>query len=509
MLFCGPDCLQTAIVYFMMGSELKRIVIIGAGPAGLTAAHELCRASAACTVFERDSVVGGLSRTIEHDGFRFDIGGHRFYTKVAAISQLWEEVLGDDFLRRPRLSRIYYKQRFFDYPLKAGNVLSTLGPLESTLCIASYIWALMFPVKPERCFEDWVVNRFGRRLYRLFFKSYTEKVWGISCREIQAEWASQRIQSLSLWSAARNTLFRNKGSVKTLIDNFRYPRLGPGMMWERFAAMIRSSHGQIYLDSPVTRIFWQPGGVTGVEVNGQVHAATHVLSSLPIRDLIQQLDPKPPAYLTDAIRCFHYRDFLTVALFVRKREVFPDNWIYVQDGSVKVGRIQNFKNWSPDMAPRQDVTCLGMEYFCFEGDDLWNMTDSNLIALAASELKRLGFASEQEVDGGRVVRVPKAYPVYDSAYQKGLGAIRRFQREQTPNLQLIGRNGMHHYNNQDHSMLTGMLAARNALGASYDLWQINTEEEYLEASCILSNQELDSLRATQPRTPGRVKAAYR
>lgn len=485
-------------------SDRNETVIIGAGPAGLTAAYELCRSSVPCTVLESDSIVGGISRTVEHNGFRFDIGGHRFYTKVTIINRLWDEILGDDFLHRPRLSRIYYNQKFFDYPLRAANVLSTLGVLESALCVASYCKSRVFPIRPEPSFEDWVINRFGERLYSIFFKSYTEKVWGISCREIQADWAAQRIRGLSLLSAAWNALRPQRGhgggTIKTLIDSFKYPRLGPGMMWERVAELVRKMHGQIHLQTPAARIHWQPGLITAVEAGGAVRPLRHLVSSMPIRDLIDRMEPAAPAYLAEAAEGFTYRDFITVALFIDRKDVFPDNWIYVQDSSVKVGRIQNFKNWSPDMVPSETVTCLGLEYFCFEGDGLWNSSDSDLVRLATAELKQLGFVDGPEVTGGAVVRMPKAYPVYGPRYRAGLEAVKRFVRG-TPNLHLIGRNGMHHYNNQDHSMLTGLLAARNILGENFDLWRVNEDEEYLEAGRVVSDEELDSLRATQPRVP--------
>ncbi|MBI4904575.1 MAG: NAD(P)/FAD-dependent oxidoreductase [Acidobacteria bacterium] len=476
-------------------------LVIGAGPAGLTAALELSRTSSPCIVLESDGVVGGISRTVEHNGYRFDIGGHRFYTKLSVIQDLWREVLGDDFLTRPRLSRIYYNNGFFDYPLKAGNVLGHLGFLEAAFCVASYCKARMFPRVPEDCLEDWVVNRFGHRLYTMFFKSYTEKVWGISCREIHSAWAAQRIRGLSLLSAARAAIFHSsRPAAKSLIHEFHYPRHGPGMLWNRVAAMVRGNGGEVRLNSPVTRVHWTPGGVTGVEAGGRYYPAGHVLSTMPIRDLIRILHPAPPGYLSEAASLFHYRDFLTVALILRVRDAFPDNWIYVHDPSVKVGRIQNFKNWSPEMVPSDEFTCLGMEYFCFEADSLWSMSDEQLIRLAGEELGKLGLCAGAVVVDGAVVRTPKAYPVYDATYRRGLEAVRRFLA-QTPNLQCIGRNGMHHYNNQDHSMLTGLLAARNILGANYDLWKVNSDEEYLEDDIVITRDELEALRETQPQVP--------
>jgi protoporphyrinogen oxidase len=484
------------------------VVVVGAGPAGLTAALELSRSAVPCTVLEAGGTVGGLSRTVEYNGFRFDIGGHRFFTKVGIISDLWDEILGDDFLTRPRLSRIYYNQRFFNYPLKIGNVLSNLGPIESLRCLLSYFRARIAPVAPETCFEDWVVNRFGQRLYGMFFQSYTEKVWGISCREIQAEWAAQRIRGLSMISAVRNALLPGSGSsngdvIKTLVERFRYPRHGPGMLWNRVAEMVQAHGSQVHLNAPVTRILWRPGRIVAMEDGERTYSGDHFLSSMPIRDFVGCLDPAPPKYLTEAARGLNYRDFLTVALILRRRDVFPDNWIYVHDPSVKVGRIQNYKNWSPEMCPSEDLTCLGLEYFCFEGDGLWSSRDDELIRMAGEELQRLGIADQSEIAGGTVVRVPKAYPVYDSTYRQSLETIRGFL-DDIPNLQFIGRNGMHHYNNQDHSMLTGLLAARNILGADYDLWGVNVDDEYLEGGSLITEEELNQLRNTQPRVPRTV-----
>jgi protoporphyrinogen oxidase len=486
----------------------NKVVVVGAGPAGLTAALELSRSATPCTVLEADATVGGLSRTVEYNGFRFDIGGHRFFTKVAIISDLWDEILGDDFLTRPRLSRIYYNQRFFNYPLKTGNVLRNLGAVESARCLLSYLRARIAPVEPETCFEDWVVNRFGERLYRMFFKSYTEKVWGISCREIQAEWAAQRIRGLSMLSAIRNALLpagrnANGDVIKTLVEYFRYPRHGPGMLWNRVAEIVKAHGGKVHLQAPVTRIRWRPGHIVAMESGERTYSGDHFLSSMPIRDFVERLDPAPPHYLTEAARGLNYRDFLTVAIILRRRDVFPDNWIYVHDPGVKVGRIQNYKNWSPEMCASEDLTCLGLEYFCFEEDGLWASRDDDLIRMAGEELQRLGIARKSEIAGGTVVRVPKAYPVYDSTYRNSLATIREFL-DRIPNLQFIGRNGMHHYNNQDHSMLTGLLAARNILGANYDLWQVNVDDEYLEGGSLITAEELNQLRNTQPLVPQSV-----
>lgn len=467
----------------------KKVVIIGGGPAGLTAAYELSKAGVESIVLEKDRMVGGISRTVNYKNYYFDLGGHRFFTKVKRVDDMWKEVLGDDFLRRKRLSRIYYNKKFFYYPLRPFNALFGLGLWNSFLIIASYLYSHTFPLKQEETFDQWVSNRFGERLYRTFFKTYTEKVWGIPCSEIRAEWAAQRIKGLSLISAIKNTLIKpqkngkNRNVIKTLIDGFDYPKLGPGMVWQAVAEIVQGNGSQIYLGAEVERILWAKNRVESLEVklNGQkkVIQGTHFISSMPIREIIQRFQPSVPGKVLEAANGLNYRDFLTVVLIVNKRDVFPDNWIYIHDPCVKLGRIQNFKNWSPYMVPDQDKTCLGLEYFCFEGDEFWMMTEQELIELGKRELKALGLVQVCDIEDGKVVRMPKAYPVYDSGYRESLQIVREFLSG-INNLQLVGRNGMHKYNNQDHSMLTAMHAVENILGASHNLWEVNEEQEYHE-----------------------------
>jgi protoporphyrinogen oxidase len=489
-------------------------VVIGGGPAGLTAAYELCKAGIRSVVLEKDRVVGGISRTVNYKGYHFDIGGHRFFTKVKAVDEMWHEVLAEgQFLRRNRLSRIYYNKKFFYYPLRASNALLGLGIWNSALIFLSYLHAQLFPEKPEDTFEQWISNRFGKRLYRIFFKTYTEKVWGIPCNEIMAEWAAQRIKGLSLLAAVKSALIQQQQSkgdvIKTLIDAFDYPEFGPGMMWETVKAIVEDRGSEIHLNTGVDKILWDDGGVHGLEVsrNGKTETieGTHFISTMPIRELIQKLEPQAPDNVLKAAEALNYRDFLTVALVVNKRELFPDNWIYIHDADVKVGRIQNFKNWSPSMVPDPEKTCLGLEYFCFEGDGLWTMSDSDLVELGKKELGFLGLVTPSDVEDGSVVRMPKAYPVYDGTYAESLRVVREFLKN-LPNLQLVGRNGMHKYNNQDHSMLTAMLAVKNILGANYDLWQVNAEQEYHEEVTDRDKTNADEfgmLASTQPRVPQR------
>ncbi len=457
-------------------------IIIGAGPAGLTAAYELVKHGIKPVVLEKGDKVGGISRTETYKGYLFDIGGHRFFTKVEEVQQLWHEVLGDEFIKVPRLSRIYYRGRFFNYPLSAFNTLSNLGIVESGLILLSYLKAKLRPSAVEDNFEQWVCNRFGERLYKTFFKTYTEKVWGIPCNEIQAEWAAQRIKGLSLTTAIINALF-GSNNTKTLIKEFEYPLLGPGMMWQRFKEAVEEKGGEVHLNTKVLRIEREGNKIKKVIAerdNNLIQLrGENFISSMPVTALVQRFDPPPPKEVLEASRSLKYRDFLIVALVVNRKDLFPDNWIYIHSPNVKVGRIQNFKNWSVAMVPDQNKTCLGMEYFCHAGDGLWSMSDADLIKLATRELESLGLANAGDVEDGTIIRQPKAYPVYDQDYRKHLQVIQDYLAT-IENLQTVGRNGMHRYNNQDHSMLTALLAAKNIMGEEHDLWEVNTERSYHE-----------------------------
>ena len=482
-------------------------LIVGAGPAGLTTAYSLVKSDCNVLVIEQDpAYVGGISRTVNYKGFLFDIGGHRFFSKSKEIVDLWNEILPDDFIERPRLSRIFYRGKFFAYPLKAFEALRNLGPFQSALCLASFGYAKAFPVKDAKTFHQWVRNQFGERLFSIFFKTYTEKVWGMSCDDISADWAAQRIKGLSLWSAVIDGLRRSlgwqkKGAVaKTLIESFRYPRRGPGMMWEACAKKVQAMGGTILMDRRLVSLtFDAPSRVWTVETMSgsgerETFLAKDIVSSAPVRELMNALRPAPISLLH--ARELKYRDFLTVVLIGRNTNALPDNWVYIHDPKVKVGRVQNFRSWSPEMIPDATSTCLGLEYFCFEGDGLWDATDADLIALAKREIAEIGLMTASDVYEACVVRQKKAYPVYDETYADHMAMIRRDLAHLYPSLHLVGRNGMHKYNNQDHAMMTGLLTAANILAgeAIYDVWQVNEDADYGEAGTSGAKEALGSLR---------------
>ena len=482
------------------GEKVAPVVVLGAGPAGLTAAYELNRHDVKSVILEQYHMVGGLARTESYRGYLFDLGGHRFFTKVSLVEKIWKEILDEDMIVRPRLSRIFYNSKFYHYPLEPKNVIENLGLWEIFRCGISYLRARISPKMPEDDFASWVCNRFGERLFLKFFKSYTEKVWGMPCEQIRADWAAQRIRGLSLMSAARNALFppkEGKSELRTLTTEFLYPRQGPGMMWSRMSDILQGQGNKVHLNTGVEKIHWQPGGVTAVTAGGRRFSGSHYISTLPIRDMLRSLDPAPPEKVLNAANDFSYRDFLTVALMVEGTDLFPDNWIYIHSPTVRVGRIQNYTNWSPEMSPDPSMSCLGMEYFCSEGDDLWSMTDEQLLAMGKREMAEIGVLNGARITDGTVVRVRKAYPVYDDKYERGLAIVREFLTT-LPNLQLVGRNGQHRYNNQDHSMLAAVLAARNILGSKFDLWNLNTDQDYQEEGVQITDEEILGFDASQP-----------
>ncbi len=498
------------------------VLIIGAGPAGLTASYLLTKQGMSATVIEADPhYVGGISRTANYKNFLFDIGGHRFFSKSKEVVDLWREILPDDFISRPRMSRIYYDGKYYSYPLKAFEALTNLGPIESAMCVLSFMYKQAFPNEKPVTFHEWVSNQFGERLFSIFFKTYTEKVWGMSCDEISSDWAAQRIKGLDLWtamaSALRNSIApakkgptRNAGGeiIKTLIDSFEYPRRGPGMMWDAAAAKTRAQGGDIHMGMRLDKLSWDASAkrwtMTARREDGTTGTFTgnHVISSAPITELVRSIDA--PLKCIKSAGSLRYRDFITVALIVDKADLFPDNWIYIHEPAVKVGRIQNFRSWSPEMVPDEKLACLGLEYFCFEGDGIWSASDGELIGLAKKELEQIGLATWNEIKDGCVVRQKKAYPVYDEDYKFHVETIRSELAESFPTLHLVGRNGMHKYNNQDHAMMTSMLTVKNiAAGRTiYDIWNVNEDAEYHEAGNTGEIEALKSVRLVPQRVGG-------
>ncbi len=470
----------------------RPVVVIGAGPAGLTAAYQLVKNNVPVVVVEEDTVVGGISRTVERDGWRFDIGGHRFFTKVQEVEKLWHEILPeDDFLLRPRLSRIYYRGRYYDYPIRPLNALRNLGAFEAMRCTISYLAARVRPPRDQSTLEGYIVANYGWRLYHHFFKTYNEKVWGVPASELSADWGAQRIKGMSLFKAVYEPMRtrmvgrrRKRGQVVTsLIEEFQYPRFGPGMMWEKCHDLVSAAGAQVRMSTRACAIERDEHGAVAVVVESgggkERIEASHVISSMPFSSLVRSMDPQPPEEVLDAAGKLAYRDFLTVALVVRDGCGFPDNWIYVHEPGVRVGRIQNFGSWSPYLV-KDGSTCLGLEYFVFEGDDVWNSSDEDLIECGKKELAVLGLVDPGDVESGYVVRMPKAYPVYDEGYKDAVETMAKWIAANVPNVHPVGRNGMHKYNNQDHSMFTAILTVENILGAHHDIWAVNVEEEYHE-----------------------------
>lgn len=466
---------------------MKKVVIMGAGPAGLAAGYELSKNGVSTELIEAENQAGGISKTVQYKGYYFDLGGHRFFTKFDEVNELWKEVLGSNFRKTPRLSRIFYRNKYFNYPLTPVNALLGVGIFNTFMILSSYFKSKVLPYKKEETFEEWVSNRFGKKLYSIFFKTYTEKVWGIPCSEIQAEWAAQRIKGLSLKTAVLNALFKPKNSnIKTLIDEFDYPSYGPGMMYDAMRDKIEGMGGKVNLNSRITRVSHDNFNVTSIEYVGSdgthhIEEGTDFISSIPVTELIHVVSPEADKEILEASAKLSYRSIITVDIIINKKDVFPDNWIYIHSPEVKLGRIQNFKNWSSCMVPDSNKTSLGLEYFCNELDELWNMPDDRLFKLAASEVEKLGMCKASDIEDYIIVRVPKAYPVYNSGYKQYVSLIEEYVKK-FKNLTLIGRYGLFKYNNMDHSIMTGLYAAKNILKGSYvyDTWNVNTDEEYHE-----------------------------
>lgn len=534
--------------------DKKRVIIIGAGPAGLTAALELLRSGSAIpVVLEGSDEIGGISRTVNYKGYRMDIGGHRFFSKSDWVMDWWREILpiagspdaavpisyqgqqrvvtvddqekvkideraGRVMLVRDRLSRIYFLRKYFDYPIKLnGNTLKNLGAIRLLRIGISYVWAMLFPRRREVSLEDFLFNRFGGELYRTFFKDYTEKVWGVPCREISAEWGAQRIKGLSIVAALRHALSKKHGSrtvdgqkqtETSLIEKFLYPRLGPGQLWEEVARLVEERGGSILRSHRVLRLECLPvageqpervASVVALDGSGKEVTFTGdaFISTMPVKDLVAGIVPPLPDEVREVAAALPYRDFITVGLLLSKMKkniqsrssgnsnMPPDNWIYIQERDVRIGRLQVFNNWSPDLVPEPGHIWLGLEYFCQEGDDLWSKSDSEMQVFAAEELAKIGMIDQADILDGTVIRVPKTYPAYFGTYSD-FGVIRT-ALDKIENLYLVGRNGMHRYNNQDHSMLTAKLATEAIIAGNTDknaIWAVNVDDEYHEEKSV-------------------------
>jgi protoporphyrinogen oxidase len=464
------------------------VAVIGAGPAGMTAAYELAKAGVHVTLFEASPRVGGMARTFELWGQKVDLGPHRFFSSDARVNRLWLELIGSDYAMVNRLTRIFYKGKFFHYPLKAFNALENLGLLEAARCVASYGAERVSPTRQDGSFEDWVVSRFGRRLFEIFFKTYSEKLWGITCKELDADFAAQRIKKLSLFEAVKNAVLGGKGNThKTLVDQFAYPKGGTGEVYERMAEAVRQRGGRVELKAPVKRVLVEGGRASGVElVDGRVERFDHVVSSMPLTQLVDRID-EAPAQARAAAKQLTFRNTILVYLKVDAPELFPDNWLYVHSKELRMGRLTNFRNWVPELYGSERSTIVALEYWCYDQDALWSAKDEELVALATEEFRATGLSKGSPVLAGHVERVPRCYPVYRRGYKDALAPVEAYLRT-VQGLTVVGRYGAFKYNNQDHSILMGMLAAENiARGARHDLWTINTDyENYQEEAVITS-----------------------
>lgn len=461
---------------------IQSVGVVGAGPAGLTAAYELAKRGIGVEVFEAQSSVGGMARSFALWGQIVDLGPHRFFSTDPRVNRIWLEIADGRYDMVDRLTRIYYNETFFDYPLRAFNALAGLGPVEALRCLASYARAVASPLADDTSFENWVVNRFGRRLFEIFFKSYSEKLWGISCQALDADFAAQRIKKFSLREAIKSALAPGRSNHKTLVDQFAYPTEGTGFIYERMAQRIEALGGRIHRDTRVTEVDVAGARPALTIGDGTIRTFDHIVSSMPITSLVERMDPP------DAVRAnlahLTFRNTILVYLEIEGQELFPDQWIYVHAANLKTGRITNFRNWLPSLCGSSPNTILCLEYWCYDEDAIWRAPQDELVALATEEIRATGLIGQRAVRNGRTLKLPKCYPVYARGYRTQLAPVETFLSG-FDRLSVIGRYGAFKYNNQDHSILMGLLAAENiAGGASHDLWAINTDYEYQEASLI-------------------------
>jgi len=474
---------------------MKPVVIIGAGPSGLAAAYELTKNNVPVIIIERLSQIGGLSRTLRRDGAHYDIGPHRFFTKNSEVHQLWVDMMQEDLLTVERLTRIFYKNKFFYYPLQPMNALFGIGAVDTIKILSSYLTTrIQQKLSPSeaKTFEDWVVAQFGRRLFEIFFKTYTEKVWGIPCTTIGAEWAGQRIKGLSLWTAVMNAVFKPKSKkIKTLVDEFVFPRGGAGILYEMIGEKVVENGGKIITDSHAIGFRHEGNRIKAVRVENSLEQQEEIegdafLVSSPLSDGILGFDPMPPRNVVEAAEALRYRAHVGVDLEAAGNP-FPDNWIYVHSTDVFLARVANYRNFSKEMARTEDTSPLTVEYFCFRGDHIWNRSDEQLIDLATDEVKRMGILKPDKISNAFVVRNEKAYPVLEIGYEKHMDLLKEYTSS-FENFQPIGRCGMFRYNNMDHAIVTGLLAARNYMGKDYDVWSVNIDADYHESGKALSTK---------------------
>jgi protoporphyrinogen oxidase len=466
--------------------EKKKIAVIGAGPAGITAAYELCKKGHDVELFEASSEVGGLSKSIDLWNQRVDLGPHRFFSNDTKVNNVWLEVVGKDYKMVDRLTRIYYKKKFYYYPLKPFDALKKLGLGTAFVCVMSYLKERIVPVKKDGSFETWVIGRFGYKLFSIFFKTYSEKLWGISCKELDEDFAAQRIKKLSLFKAVWSALFSGgKTKHKTLVDQFAYPIHGTGMVYERMKDKIEAKGGKVILNAAVKKVNCKNGSVDSLVLeNGEEKSYDHIISSMPITLLVNNMEEVPKEVI-EANNQLKFRNTLLVYLKIEGENVFPDNWLYVHADDLQMGRITNFCNWVPEINKNEKSTIVVLEYWAYEKDDIWNLAHEDLIELGKKELRKTGLIGDLEISDGHVIKIPRCYPVYDKGYKKPLKLVEDHLTN-IENLSVIGRYGAFKYNNQDHSILMGILAAENiADGAKNNLWEINTDyEDYQEKSTI-------------------------
>lgn len=471
---------------------MENIIIIGSGPAGLTAAHELLKEKYKVTILEMDkSYVGGISRTVKYKNYRFDIGGHRFFSKNTRIMEWWDDMLGEDFMKRPRLSRWYYEGKYFEYPIKPLELLKVFGIYRSFRIVFSYLKFKIFPIKPENNLSDWCINNFGSYLAQPFFINYNLKLWGIDPKYISKDFTQQRIKGLSFASTVKDIILKkfnkNKTVSKSLISTFNYPKYGPGQMWEQVKKKVTQKGGTIKMDNRVVKIKHNKGKFTIITKDSKGKEYTYhgdrVLSTLPLKELITILDPLPDKTTLKASNELVFRDFITVALMVKRGDLPNDNWIYTHDEGIRAIRIQLFHNWSPYLVPSDDIACIGFEYVTSTKEDLWKFNDSELVELAKRELKRLALLKNLSILDSKVIRMKNVYPRYDIGYDENVATIKKYLKKIFPNneLQPMGRGGLHRYNNSDHSMMTAFLAVENIVKkVNHNQWLVNSDAEYHE-----------------------------